>query len=55
MKVAIIILNWNGKNDTIECLKSLQNIDYKNYEIIIVDNASSDGSVEEISKQFPMF
>ncbi len=53
MKVAIIILNWNGKNDTIECLKSLQNIDYKNYEIIIVDNASSDGSVEEISKQFP--
>jgi hypothetical protein len=45
-KVSIIVLNWNGKEDTIECLESLKYIDYPNYEIIVVDNASTDGSVE---------
>ncbi len=40
-KVVIIILNWNGFEDTLECLRSLSLVDYPNYEIIIVDNASS--------------
>lgn len=44
-KVIIIILNWNGKDDTIECLESLSIITYPNYEIILVDNGSTDGSV----------
>lgn len=44
-KVAIIILNWNGFDDTIECLDSLKQITYQNYEIIIVDNASSGNDV----------
>lgn len=52
-KVTIVILNWNGYTDTIECLESLQNIDYPNYDIIIVDNRSSDGSADKISKKFP--
>ncbi len=39
-KVAIIILNWNGLNDTIECLESLKKITYPNYEVIVVDNGS---------------
>ncbi len=39
-KVSIIILNWNGLNDTTECLESLRKIDYPNYEIIVIDNAS---------------
>lgn len=47
-KVAIIILNYKGWRDTIECLESLQKIDYPDYLIIVVDNASSDGSVEKI-------
>jgi len=47
-KVAIIILNWNGWRDTIECLESLQRIDYPNYQIIVVDNGSTDDSVERI-------
>jgi GT2 family glycosyltransferase len=39
--VSIIIVNWNGTNDTIECVESLLKIDYPSYNIIIVDNGSS--------------
>ena len=52
-KVSIIILNWNGKEDTIECLESLKNITYPNYEILIVDNGSTDGSTEFFEKKYP--
>jgi hypothetical protein len=45
-------LNWNGLRDTLECLNSLQNIDYPNYEIVVVDNASSGDDASEIKKQF---
>jgi len=45
-KVAIIILNWNGWRDTIECLESLQHITYPNYQIIVVDNGSTNNSIE---------
>ena len=43
-------MNWNGKEDTIDCLKSLKNITYPNYEVIVVDNAYTDGSVEEFQE-----
>jgi len=53
-KVTIIILNWNGKNISINCIKSLiKNTDYNNYKIIFVDNGSTDGSVQAIKKLFP--
>jgi len=52
-KVAIVILNWNGKEDTVECLASVKKLDYSNFEIILVDNGSVDGSVEAISTQYP--
>lgn len=48
--VSIIILNWNGWKDTIECLESLNQIKYQNYHIIIVDNCSDDDSIERIGK-----
>ncbi len=51
--VYIIILNWNGKEDTIECLHSVQGVDYPCYRILVVDNASSDGSPEAIHAAFP--
>lgn len=47
-KVAIIILNWNGWKDTIECLESLFQITYSNYDVIIVDNGSRDESIRKI-------
>jgi len=49
-KVDIIVLNWNGWQATLECLESLFKIDYPNYRIIIIDNASDDGSVERIKQ-----
>lgn len=39
-KVAIVLINFNGFIDTVECIDSLNDIDYKNYEIIVVDNDS---------------
>ena len=39
-KVSIIVLNWNGLEDTIECLESLRKITYPNYEVIVADNGS---------------
>ena len=47
-KVAIVIINWNGWEDTVECLESIFQIDYPNYEIIIVDNRSQNDSVKRI-------
>jgi GT2 family glycosyltransferase len=46
----IIILNWNGWKDTVECLESLLQIDYPNYRLIVIDNGSSDHSVERITE-----
>ena len=47
-KVAILILNWNGWKDTIECLESVFRITYPNYQVIVIDNGSTDGSMEKI-------
>lgn len=51
--VSVIIVNWNGLKYLQECLKSLEKINYRNCEIIIVDNNSSDGSQEFIKKNYP--
>lgn len=47
-KVAVIVLNWNGWPDTLECLESLQHLAYPNFQVIVVDNGSIDDSVEKI-------
>jgi GT2 family glycosyltransferase len=52
-RVAIIVLNWNGKKDTLECLESLRHIDYANHEIVAVDQNSADGSGDAIGGAFP--
>ncbi len=51
-KVYIIILNWNGLDDTIECLESLKNIPYPTYEVVVVDNASSGNDVEILRQRY---
>src|SRR5437870_4175576 len=48
--VAIVVLNWNGASDTIECLRSLDRIDYPNYVVIVVDNGSQDDSIQRIKE-----
>ena len=52
-KVSIIIVNYNGKELLQKCLDSLLKVNYDNFEIILVDNNSTDGSVEFITKNYP--
>jgi len=52
-KVAIIVLNWNGWRDTIECLESFQQLKYPDFQIIVVDNGSTDDSTKQIKAAFP--
>jgi GT2 family glycosyltransferase len=47
-KIYIIILNYNGWADTIECLESVLRNDYPNYQVIVVDNNSPNNSMEYI-------
>jgi len=51
-QVVIIVLSHNKKNDILECLDSIFMMDYSQYEVIVVDNASTDGTVEAISSKF---
>ena len=51
--VSIIIVNYNGKNHLEKCLESIMRIDYNNYEIILVDNNSTDKSIELVKNTYP--
>ncbi|RAP45946.1 MAG: glycosyl transferase [Methanosphaera sp. rholeuAM6] len=46
--VSIVLLNWNGYEDTLEALESLYNINYPNYNVIVADNNSTNDSIEKI-------
>lgn len=46
--VCILILNWNGWEDTIACLESVYRSTYSNYAVVVIDNGSSDNSVAKI-------
>ncbi len=52
-KVFTIVLNWNRKKDSLKCLKSLEQQNYKNNIIVFVDNNSNDDSVQAVKKEFP--
>lgn len=54
MDLSIIVLSYNGKRLLRECLRSIRFADPKlRYEVIVVDNASADGSAEMVAKEFP--
>lgn len=50
--VACVLLNWNGWQDTLRCLAALGRTDYVNLSVIVVDNGSSDDSVDRIRAAF---
>jgi GT2 family glycosyltransferase len=50
-KIGIIILNWNGPEDTLECIKSLKKIKRRNFKIFLIDNGSSDDSLKLFSRE----
>ncbi len=49
-RVFVIVVNWNGWEDTLKCLRSLAAIDYSCYHVIIVDNGSTDDSVPRLRR-----
>jgi GT2 family glycosyltransferase len=51
--VVCVVLNWNGWRETIPCLESLAAQDYPAFQVLVVDNASTDDSVELIRAAFP--
>jgi GT2 family glycosyltransferase len=52
-KLAIVIINWNSFDLTSDTLVSLSSTSYKNYDIIVVDNFSTDNSAAQLEKDFP--
>jgi GT2 family glycosyltransferase len=52
-KVSIVSLNLNGYRDTRDCLESLQQVQYPNFDVIVVDNGSSDDSSARLQEEFP--
>jgi len=52
-KVGIVLVNYNGLNFQNDCIKTIKNMSYSNYEIIVVDNASTDKSMEMLKQYYP--
>jgi GT2 family glycosyltransferase len=52
-KVFIVVLNWNGHAKTVRCIRSLEKITYPNHEILLVDNGSTDDSIDVLSAELP--
>jgi len=50
-KAYVILVNYNGWRDTLNCIESLQSMRHANFEIIVVDNCSADQSVRHLSEQ----
>lgn len=53
LSVAIILVNWNGFNFTKACLQSLRNLDYSDFKIFVVDNASENDESARLKEEFP--
>ena len=51
--VAVVIVTWNKRDDVLRLLESLTSLDYTSYDIFLVDNASSDGTVYSVQERFP--
>ena len=55
--VAIVVLNWNGADDTLACLDSLATLTYPNFNVVVVDNGSTDDSLGKLraySSPYPL-
>jgi len=51
--VYVMLLNWNDKENTLACLRSVYDLDYPNFRVLVVDNGSTDGSDRAIRQTFP--
>lgn len=51
--IYILILNWNGKEDTLACLTSVRELEYAPFQVVVIDNGSEDGSFPILVEKFP--
>src|SRR5262245_45790506 len=51
--ISVLIVNYNGRPHMRDCLDSLRTQDFRDFEIVVVDNASSDGSIEYLREAYP--
>jgi GT2 family glycosyltransferase len=51
--VATVVLSWNGRSDTLACLRSLAKLDWPRHTAIVVDNGSTDGTAPAVREEFP--
>jgi hypothetical protein len=47
-----VVLNYNGYDDTVKCIRSLEKVSYANLKLLLVDNGSPDGSGERLKEEF---
>lgn len=53
--VSVLVLNWNGAAVLPRCLEALQAQSFRDFEVLVLDNASTDGSIEEVEWRWPGF
>jgi GT2 family glycosyltransferase len=53
LSIYAVVLTWNGREDTLRCLASLQDIEPKGVHLLVVDNGSTDGTAEAIAERYP--
>jgi GT2 family glycosyltransferase len=51
--VTTVLLAWNGRDDTLACLRSLEQVRYPDLSVVVVDNGSTDGGPEAVTAEFP--
>jgi GT2 family glycosyltransferase len=52
-QVGAVVLQWNGRDDTLACLRSLAHVTYSDLSVFVVDNGSADGGPEAVATEFP--
>jgi len=52
-EVTVVVLNYNGKKHIRECLDSIFGMDYPQFKVVVVDNASNDGSLDSVKRSYP--
>src|SRR5512136_590783 len=51
--ISVIVLNWNGERYLERCLGAVAAQTYQDYELLVLDNASTDGSVDDLARRWP--
>src|SRR3954470_22920286 len=52
-RVAVVVLTWNARADTLRCLASLRSIEWQDLIVVVVDNGSIDGTLAAVRESFP--